>query len=523
MEEDPAKESLEIGQTAVKNASLLLVASSTSLLLGAAMFIIIVRILGPSTYGIYVLAIAVTSLIGAVGNFGIGNSLTKFASQYTAKKQKDLLNRVFSSGYFVTFFISAAFTITVFVLAGPIANLVIHNTAYTDVIQAASAIIILSILYGIGIDSLVGLGKGKEATIAIISLTAFQAAGSITLALLHYGAMAPVLGLVFGYFISLLYTIWSIFVKSNVKLVLPSKKDIVRLLRFSYRIMLSDFLVNSMKSLIIIVLGIVTTAAIVGNVGVASKTGNIIGVITGAMALPLLSAVSTAFSNVKNKKQIKRFYSTSVYFSFIFITPILITFIVLAKPFSYVAFSGAYSIAPTYIRIFCIGFLLGMVGYFATTFMIGLGRVKQLLKYTFIIDVIELLLIPIMLPQWGGIGAALLLFVVNPVLVDIFFLRILIRDFGVKLGFSKLFRVVIANLLMAIFFLPLFYIFGGNYIGIVIASIVIAAILYPPLLSLTKGATKKDLETIVSVTKKTPVINGIIRKLAAYSMFFSRG
>ena len=497
------------------------IGSSVSLIITAIMFIAIVRLLGPQTYGIYVIAIAVTGIFGAVGNFGIGQSLTKFASQYLAKKERQKLNTLFSSSYLAAFLISGVFTLVVFITAAPLSELTIHSIAYKGVIQVASIIIVLNIMYGMGINALIGIGNGRDAAIVITLMTIIQATVSIMLALLGFGAYAPLIGLICAYGAGFLYSSFSVFVKARIKLIVPSKDDISKLMGFTYKLMIADFVGGEFNNLVIVALGIVATSAIVGNVGVASKTGNLIGVATGAIGFPLLSAFSATYSRKRLRHKMKDFYSMSIYISFVFVAPLLMTLIVLAKPFSYVAFSGLYNIAPTYIRIASIGFLFGIFGFYANAFLLAAGKVRELLKYTIITVLIGLLAMPFLLVWFQGIGAAILIFVIMPVLTDIFFTYYIKRDFGLDLHSRKLLRVLLANIAASLFLLPLIFIFGGNYIWIVISSVIVMCIVYPPLLALMRGASKNDILRIKTITEKMPLIGPIVGELGSYSIRFA--
>ncbi|MGC8537889.1 MAG: oligosaccharide flippase family protein [Candidatus Micrarchaeia archaeon] len=51
-------------------------------------FILITRILGPTGYGVYVLATAIAGVFGSVGNFGIATALNRFIAKYKNNRRQ---------------------------------------------------------------------------------------------------------------------------------------------------------------------------------------------------------------------------------------------------------------------------------------------------------------------------------------------------------------------------------------------------------------------------------------------------
>jgi len=48
--------------------------------------VIVARLLGPSQYGVYTLAVAFASIFGSIGYFGIGTAVNKFVSESKQRK-----------------------------------------------------------------------------------------------------------------------------------------------------------------------------------------------------------------------------------------------------------------------------------------------------------------------------------------------------------------------------------------------------------------------------------------------------
>ncbi len=512
----------EGGKTA-NMASLLLIGKFVSFFLLAASFIAVVRILGPSVYGVYTIAVAVGGFFGAVGNFGISTVITKFISEYKEKRQKANIESALANSFVLLYIIGAVLTAAVLASSGTLASATFHDASYTYIIQLAALTILASMVSGAATAALIGLGKGAHAAVSLISLAAVQSTVSIWLAIAGFGAASPLIGLILGYLVSFFVTVYYIYAPNGLSVTLPTRKGLRNLVGFSSPLAASNFLGTGVSNLVPIVLGIVAATAVVGNFGVASRTSSFLDIVVGSISMSLIPMFSGSIARGDSKGKTGKLYKYSVYFSFVLVIPILVVLLVLAKPFSYTVFSGLYTLAPNYIMVFSIGFMLGIIGSYTTQLLVSSNKVRQILKYNAIIAAIQLTLIPILIPALHGMGAALLLFLITPLLIDIFFVRAIKKEFTIEFGAPKLVRVVIANAAIGLILVPLLLAFGSNYIPMMIAAVAAVIIAYPPLLALTRGIGKSEISLIKRMSLSVPVLGSPIRALASYSERFASG
>jgi len=518
--DDVQEDIFDTGSRAARVASFILIGKLVSFFIMAAAFIVIVRILGPSVYGVYTLAIAVAGFFGSVGNFGIGTALNKFIAEYRRKKDDENINLHIANGLFILLIAGIALSIITVAFSTYIAVFVFHNASDSFIVDIAAISILTTMLYGGTSSALVGYGNGRRVSTAIISVSIVQGTVGIGLALTGFGALSPLIGLILGsttgFIIALLY----IYVVEKAKLRRPTFRFMKRMLKFSLPITVSNFFSTVTNNLALIVLGIFTTTIILGNFGVASRLGSLIDIITGSISLSLLTAFSSSFAGAQGSRDIGRIYSNSVYFSFILVAPLLVSVVVLAKPFSFTAFSSVYSIAPLYIRILGIGMIIGLFSTYAGAALVGANKVKTMMKYNIIISIIQLLLIPLLIPTFKGLGAVLLLFFITPILGDIFFVRLMIRYFDLKLKVKRLLLAVTANVVSAaILYILLIYLSWNYELLIAVAFFTMLAV-YPALLGALGGISEAEISTINKMSASIPIVGNVIRILALYSSKF---
>ena len=513
----------KIGAAAAHTSTFVMIGKFASIIFLGLAFIIVARLLGPSQYGIYTLALAVASVTGAIGNLGVSTALNKFIPEYVYRKDKRALEDILANSFFVTLLMGILLTAITIALSGFIATDVFHNASYTLVIEIAAISIISSMLFSASYSTLLGFNKGAHVAAINATQAILQAVLGVTLVLLGLGPAGPILGMIVGYTAAFLLSLHFIYRKHGLRiLVMPNRASIKRIFGFSVPIAVSNAAVGISSNMVYIVVGAYAAAAVIGNLGVASKANSLIDIVSGAISVSLLSMYSTTLASKKMRAKISNFYNHTVYYSLILLAPMLLFILVLAKPFSYVAFSGAYSMAPLFIAVMSAGALVGLAGQYAITLLTSANKVRDIFKYNLVIAMLTLALIPILIPTFKGVGLVIILFVAVPITTNVLFIWKSAKLF--KLGFdnSKLFRILAANAATMLLITPLILLWGANYIPLLITAAVEVIAVYPVMLGILKGINVRDIAVMRTMTRRIPVISPAVNFLLAYAARFAR-
>jgi PST family polysaccharide transporter/lipopolysaccharide exporter len=511
----------EIGSRTANTISYVLLGKFASLIFAGIAFIVVARVLGPSTYGIYTLALAVSGFFGSVGNLGVSTALNKFIPEYILRKDKKSLEAILANGYFITITFGVVLAVITVAFGPAIANYVFHNPSYTYFIDIAALSIISSMLFGASYSVLLGFNNGSRVAAINIVQAIIQSGVGITLVLLGLGAAAPIFGIVIGQMSGFFYSLYLIYGKNRIRmLVSPSVKEIRRIFKFSLPIAGSNLLQSISSNLSFIVLGAFAATIIIGNVGIATKFNSLIDVVSGSISVSLLALFSTTIAGSKMKDKMGKLYSYTLYYTFILLSPMLLFIAILAKPFSYVAFSSIYQSAPLFISVMCIGTLIGIAGTYASTLLTSANMVKYILKYNAIIAVVQLAALPFIIPIFKGIGLIVLVYVITPILTDALFIWKSSRLYSLKFDFNKLYRISAANAVPMLLLVPLVVLWGGNYIPLLITGFVEVVIVYPITLARFRGIDKKDVARIRSMSHGIPVVGYVMGALLKYATIF---
>ncbi len=511
----------ELGAKAATTASAALFGKLYTIIVAGIAFILVARLLGPTSYGVYAVAIAIVGFFTSIGDMGIGSTFSKFLAEYKSKRRNDEMAELLLNGYFILVVMCALFSIIAFGLSGFFASYVLHNSAYAYVLESASFIIILCVLFGDTYSALVGLGAGKSIGLGIAIQVTVQSVVSVFLAFYGYGAMAPVIGLVLSYIAGTAFVLREILTNVSFAGARISIKSIKRIMRFATPLAASNLMTSIMANLTIMVLGIFVASSVLGDFGIVQRTGTMISMISDSIGVSLLPMFSVRMAQKRfDSKKSNTLYSYAVYVAFLFITPIMLYMVLLAKPFTVTVFKSVYANASLYIAIMSAGILTGIAGTYAASLLTSASKVRLVAKCYALIALVQLISIAALVPTFKGTGAIVQMFIVSPVATTIVFVYAARKALNAKLNVGRIFRVVFAGIMSAAFIVPLIYLIGGNYIALLAAAFVEQALLYPPMLAITRAAKSKDLSALKQVSGRIPVVGAIIGTIVGYSSMF---
>ncbi len=518
-----SSEARELGAKAAHTASFVMIGKFSSIIFLGLAFIVVARLLGPAQYGIYTLALAVASVTSALGNLGVGTALNKFIPEYVYRKDKNAIEDILANSFFVTIIIAIITAAVTIALSGVIATDVFHNSSYTIVIEIAAISIISSMLFGTSYSALLGFNKGLYVAAINTTQAILQAVLGVTFVLLGFGAAGPIIGMIIGYTAAFLYSLHLIYRKHGLRMaIMPSRSSIRKIFNFSVPISVSGATLGVSSNIAFIAVGAYAAASVIGNIGVASKASGLIDIVSGSISVTLLTMYSTTLASSRMRAKISKFYNHTVYYSLILLAPMLLFLVVFAMPFSYVAFSGVYALAPLFIAIMAIGALIGLAGQYANTLLMSANRVRDIFKYNVIISVATLVLIPVLIPAFKGVGLVLLLYLIVPVVTNILYIRRSRQLFKLGFNMGKLYRIIAANAITMLLVAPLMLFWGANYIPLLITAAIEVIVVYPVVLGLVKGINKRDVRVMRIMTENVPVISAAVRGLLSYAARFTR-
>jgi len=485
------------------------------------LLIFLARFLQPSLFGLYAIAIAFNAILGIASNFGVGTTFRTLIPKMKMEKEKEKIDEMLCNGYFVALVLALLLTIAGMIASPYIANNIYHNSALVLPLELASIAEFFTVLFNLSQGAMVGLGLVKEATIANGVYSVLYLVGSVVLVLLGYGVTGAVAGLVVGLVLASVPSIYYIVKDTKLKLTGLRKQVMKKVTEFSVPIVTSYVATQGAQQFSVLLLGVYAAATVVGNYGAAFKLARIIEIVTTAITFILLGAFAEALAKRQTSKKIGEIYNGSLYYSALFLFPLIAYAISVAQPISNLLFSSIYTTAPLYFAVIAFGMALGLIALYAGTLIISSGNPKKFMKYQVSAVIIQIVLLLVLTPLYQAIGVLIALYLITPILLNILYMKALEDQFKFKHAFGQLIKITILSVVIGLF---LYYAARAMHESgwtLVLNAVLMVAV-FPPLAAWTKTVTKANLEFIKHTGARLKQLKTIIDLLVGYTYIFVR-
>ncbi len=510
----------ELGLTAAKTGTIYLGGEIATSVVVLVLLIFLARVLQPTNFGLYSIAISFAGILNIAQTFGIGTAYRKMLPEII-KNKKARITQILSAGYAIALPLGIVIAIVGMLISGLIAKYIYSNPALMLALLIAAFSEFISVLFNLTQGVLVGLGKVKEATIANAVYSVMYLIGSVGLVLAGYGVVGAVSGMVIGLAAGSVVGVLYMFRTIGLGISKPKRKDIREVGTFSAPIVASYMATQSALNLAVLLLGVVAITSVVGNYGAAYKLARFVDLTITATTFILLGIFSSALSKKSIAKRIGSIYNKSIYYTALFLFPLVAYGMASATPLIRLLFSSSYSSAPLYFAIMIAGMTVGLIGSYAGTLIISSGNTKKFMKYQLAATAIQIILLFALAPFYKAIGALVALFVITPIVLDIMYIKALEGQFKFKHDFAPLIRIALVSAIIGVIMLGTTVALHQREITL-IANGVIAIFLFPPLLALVNGVKRSNLDFIKRAGTRLRQFHYITDMLANYAMRFVR-
>ncbi len=456
------------------------------------LLLLLARLLHPPEFGLYAIVIAFYTLLGIGGQFGVGTALRKMIPEADGQEERA---KLIINGYAIVVSIAIVIALAGLIFSNIIATSIYHQPSIANALQLASVIVIAWAFFNLTIAVLVALEKVKEATIIDLFYSVLQPIAAVSLVILGYGVFGAIAGIaisiIAGSLLGLVY-LWN---EIGSSIIRPTKRMIKKLLDFSAPVATSNIALLGPANFAILLLGVYATSAVVGNYNAGYELGNFVGIIFSSMAFVLLPVFASTLSKRETAKDIGSIYNSTIYYTLLFLLPVLAYAVSVSQPLMYLLFSSAYSMTPLYFAVIAVGTTLSIIGVYAGTLIISYGDTRKFMAYQLSIVAIELVLLFAFTPVLKGIGVLLALFIIGPILLDLIYIRALSRQFKFRHDFKKIAPLAIGALItFAVLYATTALLHQGT-ISIII-NLALAVLIYVPIAVALKGISEKELQFV---------------------------
>ena len=509
----------ELGVNSASVATFVVFSKAFSIIVGGLTFIIVARLLGPSGYGIYTIAMGMAGFIGAFGSISIGEYLNKYIPELSLKGEKERIKNMLGVALLITLIIILAAVLVSSLFIKQILYYFFHSTVTDLVIYFSLIYLVFSTLFGLGENILISFADGKGSAIAQVVNISSQAAFSVSLVLLGYGALGAIIGAMLGLFFGFIYQILKITKHSSIRFnnVVGEAK---RMLSFSIPLTASSIVDSLVHNFSVLYLSFFFLPDIVGLYGVASKIGTYIDLVTGSISAILIPMFSAVIANKAMKETLGKFYNYSIYFGLLFAIPIVIYIVVFSNALVISVFTSTYKGASLYMALIGFGILLSLFASYASSLAVSAGYIKKVFKYGIATSLTELLFLLILIPFLSVNGLIIAIYYIGNIVADLLYLNFIRHILKIKVQLN-IAGIVISNIILALLLIPIIFIDIKATYQLLLGLIAIIFV-YPVLLGLFNAISRKELELLRKVLYKFPVIGIWLSAIIIYAELFQR-
>ncbi len=517
-----------VGNSALRMLSSLLVGKVLSVMLTALSLILLARLLDPSGYGVYTVAIGFAALLGAAAPFGISTYLSKYLAEAGAKRENLAISKAITDGYFIIFIVAAIFAIMGLLMSG-YASHYIFTTSNVPTIDLviASLTVFFSVIFGISYSALVGLGRGRDASIVTVLTSLIQLVVGVGLVLLGYGVYGALVGLLAGDIVSFFVSNYMVYAdvkkRFGFKFTKLDKRHITDILKFSLPVATNNLLSSSgINNFAVLLLGAFAASTVLGNYGIAFKGFNLMVIFYGTVTTVLLPAISKALTKTNDSKRAYEIYNKSMLYSIALSLPVMIFIGVFSGPIVSIFISKSYTTAPLYLTLIAGGVILDFIGLYAASFFTAGGKVYSIMKYSLISTFIEVLSLFVLVPLFGAIGVIIAVFYIGNIIDDILFLRGIRKHFGITPDFWQYVKLLVCGLVITGLFeaANVTTLFGNSdYIHFgfdIVAALFVLVFIYPAMLVIFRLMDRFIIEDLRKSTRKIPFVETLANFVLNY-------
>ncbi len=400
------------------------------------LFWFIVDHVGEMDYGIYLFVVAITGYFGIL-DLGIGHSLVKFVAEYHAKDDKEKLNEVINTTFFIFFFVGLVGAVILLLIGKFLLGYLVDDEIYLKA-QAILYLIGVTFIFSLALSSLKGVlgGLQRYDILALITFIMTLVNLSVTVLVLTWGG--NIFDLVFYTTMTGLFgfVITAFFIQRLLPYVSISfsyvRKGMVKVLMdLSMSVFLLSIFIMIIYQTDRIVIGLFVDVALITFYQAAWKLYGIPSNMPSISLYAVLPAASE-LQATENLQALKRLFLRATKYVLALCLALAVPVMLLSKEMLTIWMGNDYAQYHIIVQILVIVLFFDFNNYLATQILIGMNKIKKFVKYYAIVAVLNLGLSLFLVQQGYGLKGVALGTTIPFIVMEVFFLRYIFRVLDIK-------------------------------------------------------------------------------------------
>jgi len=477
---------------------------------------LMVRLLGPYSFGILDYALRFQGILQVLAAGGLPPAIAKYVAQFTAVDEEALARQTIYTSLKVMLAFGIFFGfLMVFFIAPFLASLNTKMPGLLYPLQAVGFIIPFSVIVGGFRGAFQGVIKMEYvlATRAIeqVSMIVF----AVILVYLGYSVLGAVIGSVIGFAASAILSViifqkymWKYIPKPKIECHFSLKEEFKlakQVVFFAVPVSLTALAEMLIFAISTFVISFFLGKLCNGYFGAANLISRFPLIVSTSLATTILPAVSVAFSK-KDENLLSKYVSQAYKYSMLMVIPMCVGISLFAIPILQVTFPK-FLVASPVLSILVIGMTFYSLFVISSSIIQGIGN-PRIPMYVLVFGAIATAILNwYLVPIYGIIGGA----IATTIACFLIMIPILKMSFNLtktKVPYKFIGKVILASLLMGLIILAL----PNTVLGLIIGMI-ICPIIYLLILILLKTFTKEDISEIRRFSNKLGPLSPLLNKV----------
>jgi O-antigen/teichoic acid export membrane protein len=473
-----------------KDVGLAGVAQLVSSLKGLILLPILAKTLGAESYGIWAQIMVTVSMLIPLALLQLGFAMARFLA---AEKDKEKINKGFSSIFAASSFTAFILSLLIFILAEPLAVAVFGGADAAYFVKLAAFLVLLMTLDQVIIEYFVAFRQMGRYAVFMILQTIGEIALIGYLVLSGYGLFGAIVSLLVVK--AIVFAAGFLLIGREVGVSKPSLSVIKSYLPFSLPLIpttLCIWIVNLSDRYVI---GYFMDIGDVGIYSVAYGLGSSVALFYAPIGVVLLPTITSLYEN-DNIQELKTHLKYSLKFFLMFAIPSLFGLSILSKSLLRTLATSEFVSGYLIISIVALATIFLNCSYVNSNVIIFHKRTKLIGAIYAISASINMAMNIILVPMIGILGAAiatLVTFLIHLIVVSV----ISFRSFSFDIDLRFIIKSVISSGVMGLIILKLSPVDAVS----ILISIGVATAVYFGVLILLKGFTKEEYVFLKDIAK----------------------
>ncbi len=514
--------------------------------------LIIARLLGPSNYGQYTLALVIPNFLQLLAGVGVNAAVTRYSAFHISKGELETARRMTKNAILFLLFFGLLLSALNYLGAGFFSSTILHRPELTPYLEIASIFVVGQALLQCVIAAFIGWNLTGYASASTISQSALKLLVSPTLVLLGFGVLGAVFAHVASYLIVGSFAGVAIFVlrlKSNSKSHGPGNdfiEDRIRQVKSQENIVVANIqpaieghlffsdikemiryglpaFAGSVASLlsgqfyIVIILATITTNITIGHYQAALNVTQTIALISSAVALSLFPA----FARLDGMNvDIRLAFTYSVKYVSLVLTPLVFFLLGTSSVLIGVFYGAAYSPAADYMNVLALSYLPLALGLTVMPpFFNGIGKTRLTMVMLLAGAATVIVLAPVLGVILGlGVDGLILSLIISNLLSSLIGVYFAKKYADARIDYRIGARIFVASYVCfgALFFLSMLGF--GKYVSLPIDILAFFG-LYLTLVPVLRVVSKEDLNRLKISASGLGFISKVLNPILWYENF----